>query len=83
MVWAAYSVAIGVGAAHILDGHPLLAMLLGIVGGVALGALVSQIITMIRKKHFPERQAVAEMEAQKWAEIQLEDGSQSPGSSLP
>lgn len=83
MVWAAYSVAIGVGAAHILEGHPLLAMLLGIVGGVALGALVSQIITMIRKKHFPERQAEAEMEAQKWADIQLDDGSQSPGSSHP
>ena len=83
MVWAVYSVLIGVGAAHVLDGHPLLAMLLGIVGGVGLGVLVSQIITAVRKKYFPERQAQSEIEAQKWAEIYRDDGPRSPGSSHP
>ena len=77
-VWAAYSIAIGVGAAHILDGHPLLAMLLGIVGGVLLGALVSQVITWVRKTDFPERQAAAEREAQKWEEHHRDEGTSHP-----
>lgn len=75
MMWAAYSIAIGIGAAHILEGHPLLAMVLGVVGGVALGAIVSHIITWVQMRYFPERYEAAEKAAEEWSDRHLEDGA--------
>ncbi|WP_182354929.1 DedA family protein [Flaviflexus huanghaiensis] len=72
-MWAAYSVAIGIGAAHALDGHPLLAVLFGVAGGVALGAVISQIITVVQRRYFPERYDAIERAAQEWTEG-LDDG---------
>lgn len=79
MLWAGYSIAIGIGAAHILDGHPLLSMVLGIVVGVLLGAIVSKLISVLQRAFFPQRYAEAERAAQKWAESFPEDGLDSPG----
>lgn len=83
MTWAVYSIAIGVGAAHIIEGHPLLAMLFGIAGGVAIGAIISQIITAVQTRYFPERLAEAERKAQAWAEMQRDDGWEPPGNGHP
>lgn len=79
MMWAAYSVAIGIGAAHILEGHPLLAMLAGIVGGIIIGVIVSHLITFLQKRFFPERYAAAEKAAEEWAKNHLDGGADSPG----
>lgn len=81
MLWAAYSVAVGVGAAHVLEGHPLLSMALGIVSGVILGYLISHLITVSQKKFFPARYVEAERAAQEWAHDHIEGGADSPGTS--
>lgn len=73
MLWSAYSIAIGVSAAHILDGHPLLAMIIGIIGGVLIGALVSRVVTAVQRTFFPERYAAAERAAEEWARTHAHD----------
>ncbi len=45
ITWACYSSAIGIGAAHLLEGHPVYAMLLGIVGGIVIGLVVDWVLT--------------------------------------
>lgn len=73
-MWAAYSVAIGIGAAHVLEGHPLLAVVFGVAGGVALGAVLSHIITLVQRRFFPERYEQIERAAQAWSDGLNENG---------
>jgi len=45
LTWAGYSTAIGVGAGHLLKGHPVYAILLGIAGGMVIGLLVDKVLS--------------------------------------
>lgn len=47
--WAAYSLALGVGAGVWLAGHPWLAVLAGVVGGIALGLVLDPLISRITR----------------------------------
>ncbi len=40
ITWACYGAAIGVGAGRLLQGHPIVAILVGVVGGMVIGLLV-------------------------------------------
>jgi membrane-associated protein len=52
VMWAAYSAAIGIGAGAALEGNPLLAIVVGVVGGVVLGLLVDWLMrTWNRRRH--------------------------------
>jgi membrane-associated protein len=52
VMWAAYSAAIGIGAGAVLKGNPLLAIVVGVVGGVVLGLLVDWLMrTWHRRRH--------------------------------
>jgi len=45
VIWAAYSIALGVGAGHLLEGHhPLAGVAVGVVGGLVTGALVDRVL---------------------------------------
>jgi membrane protein DedA with SNARE-associated domain len=45
ITWASYSTAIGVGAGHVLEGHPVYAILLGVAGGLVIGVVVDKVLT--------------------------------------
>jgi len=47
VAWAVYSALIGIGAGASLAAHPLLAVVVGVVGGVLLGVLVDRTIHVI------------------------------------
>lgn len=72
MVWAAYSIAVGVGAAHILEDKPLASMALGIAGGVFLGWILNHILNFVLRRWFPERYAAAQETERLWAERQAQ-----------
>lgn len=48
VTWSAYSVGIGVGAGHLFD-HPLLAVAVGVAGGLVTGALVDYLLQRLRR----------------------------------
>lgn len=48
--WSIYSVAIGVGAGAWLYEQPLLAVVVGVVGGVSLGLIIDQVMTTITRR---------------------------------
>ena len=45
VTWAGYSAAIGVGAGRALQGHPIVAIVVGVVGGMVIGLLVDTVLT--------------------------------------
>ncbi|MDO4888255.1 MAG: VTT domain-containing protein [Actinomycetaceae bacterium] len=49
-IWSIYSAVIGLVAGQLLDGHPLLSMVIGVSGGIALGALLNWIIGAVSKR---------------------------------
>ncbi len=50
VMWSIYSVLLGVGAGALLDGRPLLGVLVGVVLGVALGSLID----LVMRRFFPK-----------------------------
>lgn len=68
LIWAGYAIGVGLGAGYVLEGHPLASMLLGIAGGVGLGIIVNQGVTLIQKWFFPDSLARAEKAADEWME---------------
>ncbi len=44
VTWAAYSVAIGIGAGALLGGNPVAAVVAGVVGGIAIGVVVDAVL---------------------------------------
>ncbi|MDD9208107.1 VTT domain-containing protein [Georgenia sp. 10Sc9-8] len=47
LVWAGYSTVLGVGAGHVMHEHPLVAIAIGVVGGVLLGFLVEAVLRRV------------------------------------
>ena len=45
VTWASYSAAIGVGAGRALQGHPIIAIVVGVIGGMVIGLLVDTVLT--------------------------------------
>ena len=45
ITWACYAAAIGVGAGRVLQGHPIIAILVGVVGGMVIGLLVDAVLS--------------------------------------
>ena len=43
-IWSTYSAVIGIASGHLFNGHPILSMLVGVAGGIALGALINIVI---------------------------------------
>ena len=43
-IWATYSALIGLLAGHVLEGHPLVSMLIGVAGGILLGFAMNWMI---------------------------------------
>lgn len=66
LIWASYAIGIGLGAGYVLEGHPLASMVLGIVGGLLLGVIVNQLVTLVQKWFFPASLLKAEKAADEW-----------------
>ncbi len=45
MTWACYASAIGIGAGAVLQGHPVVAILVGVVGGMVIGLVVDAVLS--------------------------------------
>jgi membrane protein DedA with SNARE-associated domain len=45
ITWAIYASAIGVGAGRVLEGHPIVAILVGVAGGMVIGLLVDAVLS--------------------------------------
>jgi membrane-associated protein len=45
LTWAGYSAAIGIGAGRALQGHPIIAILAGVVGGMLIGLIVDTVLS--------------------------------------
>ncbi|MFC7406554.1 DedA family protein [Georgenia alba] len=54
VVWAGYSTLMGVGAGHFLHEHPLVAVAVGVVGGVLAGILVDKLLGLVHRRWFPD-----------------------------
>lgn len=78
MAWAAYSIAIGVGAGHILGDQPLVAMIVGICGGVLAGFVLNKIIVLVWSKFRPDRLAAAEAAAEEWMDRYERERAENP-----
>ncbi|WP_460530925.1 DedA family protein [Humibacter ginsengiterrae] len=63
MSWAAYSVAIGLLAGHLLHGNALLGMLFGIAGGLASGVIVDQVMRLVNRRESRNRAGGADHES--------------------
>jgi len=50
VTWAAYSSAIGIGAGAWFKGHPLVAIVVGVVGGLLLGLAVEAVLSWLRRR---------------------------------
>lgn len=50
VVWSAYSIGIGLVTGHAMDEQPLLGVLIGVLGGVALGYVVDFILRRVRAR---------------------------------
>ena len=64
--WSLYSAAIGIGAGAWLKGHALLAILVGLVGGMAIGLVVDRVIQV-----FVRRRIAAVLPAQSATDLEL------------
>lgn len=49
LVWSVYSIALGLSASAWFDEHPLVAMIVGIVLGVVIGAAVEWLLALVRR----------------------------------
>ena len=45
VTWACYASAIGVGAGRVLQGHPVIAVLVGVAGGMVIGLVVDAVLS--------------------------------------
>lgn len=54
VLWAGYSALMGLGVGHALHEHPLIAVVVGVVGGVLLGMIVDRIIAVVHRRYFPD-----------------------------
>jgi membrane-associated protein len=50
MTWSLYSAAIGIGAGAWLKGHPMLAIMAGLVGGLVIGVVVDRTIQVVVRR---------------------------------
>lgn len=48
--WAGYALAIGTGAGALVSGHPLLGMVLGVIGGVLFGVVIERCLDFYQKR---------------------------------
>lgn len=93
ITWSAYSTLIGVGAGAWFDGHPILAVPVGVAGGMGMGVLVDVILRKVLAKraksghNLPSLElAVALSEQQrhtKFELIELEENQMLPESETP
>ncbi|WNB84576.1 VTT domain-containing protein [Cellulomonas sp. ATA003] len=50
VTWAAYSIGLGVGAAHLLDAHhPLVGVAVGVLAGLLVGAVLDRVLHRLRR----------------------------------
>lgn len=45
ITWACYSSAIGIGAGQVLKGHPIIAIVVGVIGGIIIGFAVDTVLS--------------------------------------
>lgn len=50
VLWGAYSIGIGLVTGHAMDEQPLLGVLVGVLGGIALGYVVDHLLTQVRTR---------------------------------
>lgn len=60
VTWSAYSIALGLSAGAWFDDHPIIAMIVGVGLGVAIGLAVEGIITLVRRRREAQNQAPAQ-----------------------
>ena len=53
VLWASYSAGMGFGAGAALHEHPLLAVVVGVAGGVLLGLLLDRVIAVVHRRFLP------------------------------
>ncbi|MPV36550.1 DedA family protein [Georgenia subflava] len=53
-VWGAYTTLLGVGAGHFLHEHPLIAVAVGVAGGVVAGLAVDRLLRLVQDRWFPD-----------------------------
>ncbi len=54
VAWSAYSVALGVGAGHLLGDHPVLGVAVGVATGLVIGAVVDRLLRrVLRARRMP------------------------------
>ncbi|WP_418607246.1 DedA family protein [Georgenia sp. SUBG003] len=54
VVWGGYSTLMGLGAGHYLHEHPLIAVAVGVTGGVLAGILVDKLLGAVQRRWFPD-----------------------------
>jgi len=54
VVWGGYSTLMGLGAGHYLHEHPLIAVAVGVAGGVVAGILVDKLLSAVQRRWFPD-----------------------------
>ncbi|MFD1716589.1 DedA family protein [Georgenia deserti] len=54
VVWAGYSTLMGLGAGHVLHEHPVIAVVVGVVGGVTVGLGVDKLLGLVHRRFFPD-----------------------------
>ncbi|RHA44132.1 DedA family protein [Cellulomonas rhizosphaerae] len=73
VMWAAYSAAIGIASGAFLQGHPVIAVGVGVVGGVILGFLVDWVLRRWHGRHGEGRHEVPQEGAARPAEAAAGD----------
>ncbi|UNX54326.1 DedA family protein [Georgenia sp. TF02-10] len=61
VVWGGYSVLLGMGAGVFLHEHPLIAVAVGVVGGVLIGLVVDRVLSFAHERWFPAAPTPAEV----------------------
>ncbi len=46
ITWACYASAIGIGAGRLLEGHPVYAIIVGVIGGMIIGVVVDKVLSL-------------------------------------
>ncbi|PFG40470.1 membrane protein DedA with SNARE-associated domain [Georgenia soli] len=54
VVWGGYSTLMGLGAGTYLHEHPLIAVAVGVAGGVVAGILVDRLLSVVQRRWFPD-----------------------------
>lgn len=54
LLWAGYSAALGAGVGAALNERPLLAVVVGVAGGVLLGVILDKVIAVVHRRWFPQ-----------------------------